>query len=167
MRTGENLTRSWPESAYDSSVSQFVIEFRQRARRGASAPMFLWSVVMAVVLVTYEVERHGRGGTLAVGLIATALFGAVLGWRGRTGLAVVAPLFSWLVAWFPLVIASMVRHGVLAGLVIGFVTVTVGWFVIGGLELLELAFVASLVARLRGGSGPDVTIFGPGDGPVR
>ena len=148
-------------------MSQFVIQIRQRARRGASAAMFLWSIVMAVVLVTYVVERHGRGGVVAVGVVATALFGALLGWRGRTGLAVVAPLFSWLVAWFPLVIASMVRHGVLAGLVIGFVTVTLGWFVIGGLELLELALVAGFVARLRGGSGPDVTIFGPGDDSVR
>lgn len=148
-------------------MNQVVIQFRQRARGGASAAMFLWSLVMAVVLVTYEVERHGRGGALAVGVIATAIFGAVLGWRGRTGLAVVAPFFSWLVAWFPLVIASMVRHGVLAGLVIGLITVTLGWFVIGGLELLELALVASLVSRLRGGSDPEVTIFGPGEGPVR
>ena len=148
-------------------MSQFVIQIRQRARRGASAAMFLWSLVMAVVLVAYVVERHGRGGVVAVGIVATALFGAVLGWRERTGLAVVAPLFSWLVAWFPLVIASMVRHGVLAGLLIGFVTVTFGWFVIGGLELLELALVASLVGRLRGHSGPNVTIFGPGDDAVR
>ena len=148
-------------------MSQFVIQFRQRARRGASAAMFLWSLVMAVVLVAYVVERHGRGGVVAVGVVATALFGALLGWRGRSGLAVVAPLFSWLVAWFPLVIASMVRHGVFVGLLIGFVTVTLGWFVIGGLELLELALVAGLVARLRGGSGPDVTIFGPGDDAVR
>ena len=148
-------------------MSQFVIQIRQRARRGASAAMFLWSLVMAVVLVAYVVERHGRGGVVAVGVVATALFGALLGWRGRTGLAVVAPLFSWLVAWFPLVIASMVRHGVLVGLLIGFVTVTLGWFVIGGLELLELALVAGLVARLRGGSGPDVMIFGPGDDAVR
>ena len=148
-------------------MSQFVIQIRQRARRGASAAMFLWSLVMAVVLVSYMVERHGRGGVVAVGVIATALFGAVLGWRERTGLAVVAPLFSWLVAWFPLVIASMVRHGVLWGLVFGFVTVTLGWIVIGGLELLELLLVASVVARLRGGSGPDVTIFGPGDDSAR
>ena len=129
--------------------------------------MFLWALVMAVVLVAYVVERHGRGGVVAVGVVATALFGAVLGWRERTGLAVVAPLFSWLVAWFPLVIASMVRHGVLWGLVFGFVTVTLGWIVIGGLELLELLLVASVVARLRGGAGPDVTIFGPGDDSVR
>lgn len=146
-------------------MNQVVISFRQRARGGASAPMFLWSLVMAVVLVSYEVERHGRGGVVAVGVVATALFGAVLGWRRRTGLVVVAPFFSWLVAWFPLVIASMVRHGFVGGLVIGFVTVTLGWFVIGGLELLELVLVASLVARLRGGSGPDVVVFGPGEGP--
>ena len=147
-------------------MNQIVIQFRQRARGGASAPMFLWSLVMAVVLVSYEVTRHGRGDVLAVGVLATALFGAVLGWRRRTGLVVVAPFFSWLVAWFPLVIASMVRHGFFAGIVIGFVTVTLGWFVIGGLELLELALVASLVARLRSGSGPEVTIFGPGEGPT-
>ncbi len=129
--------------------------------------MFLWSVVMAAVLVTYELERHGRGGAVLAGVVATAIFGAILGWRRRTGLAIVAPFFSWLVAWLPLVIASMVRHGVLAGLVLGVVTVTLGWFVIGGLELLELAVVASLVARLRGGSGPDVVVFGPGEGPSR
>ena len=129
--------------------------------------MFLWSVVMAAVLVTYELERHGRGGAVLAGVVATAIFGAILGWRRRTGLAIVAPFFSWLVAWLPLVIASMVRHGVLAGLVLGVVTVTLGWFVIGGLELLELAVVASLVARLRGGSGPDVVVFGPGEGPGR
>ncbi len=128
--------------------------------------MFLWSIVMAVVLVSYEVTRHGRGGVVAVGVLATAIFGAVLGWRRRTGLVVVAPFFSWLVAWFPLLIGSMVRHGFFAGLVIGFVTVTLGWFVIGGLELLELALVASLVGRLRGGSDPEVTIFGPGEGPT-
>ena len=128
--------------------------------------MFLWSLVMAVVFVTYDVQRHGRGTTLVVGVAATALFGAVLGWRARTALAVVAPLFSWLVAWFPLVIASMVRHGVLAGLVIGFVTVTLGWFIIGGLEMLELLVVASVVARLRGRRS-DVVVFGPGDEPGR
>ena len=144
-------------------MSQFVIEFRQRARRGASVPMFLWSLVMAVVLVTYEAAHRGQGNALLVGVVVTALFGAVLGWRRRTALAFVAPFFSWLVAWFPLVIASMVRHGVLAGLVLGLLTVTFGWIVIGGLELAELVLVASLVARLRGGSGPDVVVFGPGE----
>ena len=144
-------------------MSQYVIEFRQRARGGASAPMFVWSLVMAVVLVTYVLARHGGGGSLAVGVIATALFGAVLGWRRRTALAVVAPFFSWLVAWIPLVVASMVRHGIVAGLVLGFVTVTFGWLVIGGLELAELVIVASLVSRLRGGSDPDVVVFGPGE----
>ena len=129
--------------------------------------MFLWSLVMAVVLVTYELERHGRGGAIVAGVVATAIFGVILGWRRRTGLVVVAPLFSWLVAWFPLIIAAMVRHGVLAGLLLGVLTVTLGWFVIGGLELVELAIVATLVARLRGGSGPEVVVFGPGEGPLR
>ena len=147
-------------------MNTVVFQFRQCARGGASVPMFLWSIVMAVVLVSYEVTRHGRGVVVAVGVIVTALFGVVLGWRRRTGLVVVAPFFSWLVAWFPLVIGSMVHHGFFAGLVIGFVTVTLGWFVIGGLELLELALFASLVSRLRGGPGPEVTIFGPGEGPM-
>jgi len=146
-------------------VNEVFVRFERHARRGASAPMFLWSLAMAVVLVSYEVTRHGRGGIVVVGVIATALFGVILGWRGRSALAVVAPFFSWLVAWFPLVIAAMVRHGVLAGLVIGILSVTLGWVVIGGLEMLELLLVARLVARLRGERSPEVVVYGPGEGP--
>ncbi len=131
-----------------------------RARGGWSVATFVWTLVMAVVLALGEARPAGRGTDFLIGLCASAVLGVVLGWRRRLGAVLVAPLLSWLVAWLPLVIAAMVRHGVLAGLVVGAFTVTVGWIAIGGLELVIVGLVALLVARLRP-HGPAVVILGP------
>ncbi|MGC8499493.1 MAG: hypothetical protein ACP5OV_08390 [Acidimicrobiales bacterium] len=131
-----------------------------RARGGWSVATFGWTLVMAVVLALGEARPAGRGTDVIVGLVASAVLGLILGWRRRLGAVLAAPLLSWLVAWLPLLIAAMVRHGVLAGLVVGALTVTVGWIAIGGLELAVVGLVAVLVARLRPG-GPAVVILGP------
>ena len=131
-----------------------------RARGGWSFATGLWVLVMAVVLALGEARPAGRGTDIIVGLIASAGLGLVLGWRRRLGAVLVAPLLSWIVAWLPLLVAAMVRHGVLAGLVVGAFTVTVGWIAIGGLELVVVGLVALLVARLRP-HGPAVVILGP------
>ena len=135
-----------------------------RARGGWSFATGLWALVMAVVLALGEARPAGRGTDVIVGLIASAALGLVLGWRRRLGAVFAAPLLSWLVAWLPLVIASMVRHGVLGGLVVGALTVTVGWVVIGGTEFAVVGGVALLIARRRPGD-PRVVIYGPGDSP--
>ncbi len=139
-----------------------VTVVNQRARGGWSVVTGAWTLVMAVVLALGEARPSGRGADLVVGVVASALLGVVLGWRRRLGAAFAAPLLSWLVAWLPLVIASMVRHGLLGGLVTGIVTVTVGWVVIGGGELAVVGGVALLVSRVRR-DGPRVVIYGPGD----
>lgn len=131
-----------------------------RARGGWSVATGLWALVMAVVLALGEARPAGRGTDVIVGLAASAVLGLILGWRRRLGAVLVAPLLSWLVAWLPLMIAAMVRHGVLGGLVVGAFTVTIGWIAIGGLELAVIGLVAVLVARVRP-RGPAVVVLGP------
>ncbi len=143
-------------------MMRVVTVVNQRARGGWSAVTVAWTLVMAVVLALGEARPSGRGVDLIVGLVASALLGAVLGWRRRLGAVFAAPLLSWLVAWLPLVIAAMVRHGVLGGLVVGTLTVTAGWIVIGGGELAVVGGVALLIARGRPGD-PRVVVYGPED----
>ncbi len=145
----------------------FVVQVRQRAKGNVSAAMIIWSIAMAVVLVLWEVSPRDDGRAVVAGLGVTALLGLYLGWRRRGAAVFVAPMVSWTFAWVPLWIASMVRHGFVKGLFVGFFLVTVGWIVIGTMEFLSLGAVTLLVRSARGG-GPGmhddgVVIFGPDD----
>ena len=126
--------------------------------------MTLWAVVMAVVLFMLEARLGSRATFWLIGIGSTALFGAYLGLRRRTAAVFVAPFISWLVAWFPLVIAAMVHDGFFKGLVVGIFLATIGWIGIGTLEFGSLLVVATLFRMFRRssvGSQPDVMIFGP------
>ena len=136
----------------------------QRARASVTMPMLLWSLAMAVALVMLESGGHRSMG-LSIATWSTVLFGVWLGWRRRTGVTFFAPLVSWLVAWLPLLLASMVRHGLLHGAVIGLFLDTIGWLAIGTTEFLGLIVVAGIVRGLRGRPREaDVVIIDP---PIR
>jgi hypothetical protein len=144
------------------------VQVRNRARGNVTAPMIIWSVVMAVVIFMVEASHGAHHDALWIGFGATALFGIYLGLRRRVAAAFVAPFVSWMFAWFPLWIAAMVRDGFLKGLVVGLFWVTIGWIAIGAFEFATLFVVGSLFRMLRG-SGPrdrDVIVYGPG-GDVR
>ena len=131
---------------------------RERIERGRSIALYLWAVVMAAVLFDVEVGASGARTASWVGVAATALLGLYLGWTRRFPTVFVAPLVSWLVAWLPLLVASMIHHGPFSGIWIGLATVTVGWIGIGGAEFLWLALVAGAVRMIRG-PGPGSTVI--------
>ena len=146
-------------------MNTVFIQVKDRARGNVTAPMIVWAIVMAVVIFMVEASHGSHPGALWVGFGATALFGAYLGLRRRVAASFIAPLVSWMVAWFPLWIAAMVRVGFFKGIVVGFFWVTVGWVLIGGLEFATLFIVASVMRLLRGSSGTrerDVIVYGPG-----
>ena len=145
-------------------MSAVFVQVRNRARGNVTTPMVLWSCVVAVVLFIVEAHHGSHTGALFVGFGATGLFGAYLGLRRRTPAAFIAPFVSWLVAWFPFVIAAMIRDGFLKGLAVGLFWITIGWFLIGTIEFVTLFVVASLFRLLRGASGPrerEAIVFGP------
>jgi hypothetical protein len=141
-------------------MSGVVIQFRERARGNISTPMVLWSLAMTVILF---VDVVAPSGTVTLwGFGVSALLGIYLGWRRRVGVAMVAPLVSWLFAWFPLVIACMIHFGILKGFFVGLLTITFGWIAIGFVEFAWVGMVALLVRAIRGSSGEDsVIIMGP------
>ncbi len=145
-------------------MAGFVVTVRERTRAGVSGPLVLWAIAMAVVLVV-GVVAPSSGDALA-GLAASVLLGAYLGARRRVGTVLVAPVVSWLFAAVPLVIASMVHWGLVKGLVLGGLYVTVGWVGVGLSEVLVVGFVALGVRVLTGGrrDGPVVYIE-PGERP--
>ena len=137
-----------------------VVQFRDRTRGSVSKPMMLWALAMTVVMV-YEVVAPSPRVT-TIGFVLTALLGVWLGWHRRVGAVLAAPLVSWLFAWFPLMIASMVHVGILKGFFTGLLLVTVGWVGIGFVEFVWLGMVTLVVRALRGrGSDPEVVIFDP------
>jgi hypothetical protein len=98
------------------------------------------------------------------GFAITAILGGLLGWRRRMGTLFVAPFVSWLFAWFPMEIASMIHFGVLKGFLLGLLIVTFGWIVIGFVEWAWLTIVAVVVRALHGSSSQDrVVIIDPED----
>ena len=141
------------------------VEVRRRSRGQVSGAMTLWAIAMAIVIFCLE-ARVGRADTVGgIGLLASILFGAVLGWRRRVAAVFVAPFVSWLWAWFPLWVAAMIHDGFFGGLAIGFFLVTVGWIGIGLLETVVVGIVALVVRSLRGGGDSDVVVFGPSGRP--
>jgi hypothetical protein len=145
------------------------IQVKNRARGNVTAPMIIWSIVMAVVIFIVEASHGPHHDAIWVGFGVTALFGVYLGLRRRVAASFIAPMVSWMVAWVPLWIAAMVRDGFLKGLVVGLFWVTIGWILIGALEFATLFIVGSFCRLLRGSSGrrdSDVIVYGPG-GEVR
>lgn len=132
-----------------------VIQFRERARGNVSTPMVLWALAMTAVLFL-DVVAPSASVTIS-GFAVTAVLGIYLGWRRRVGAVFVAPLVSWLFAWFPLEVACMIHFGILKGFLLGLVTITVGWIGIGFIEFVWLAMVALLVRSLHG-SGRDGSV---------
>jgi hypothetical protein len=148
-------------------MATVMFRVRERSRGKVSFPMMVWAVIVAVVLFMLEARYGSSNEVLWVGIIATALFGAYLGVRRRTGAAFIAPFVSWLVTWFPLIVASMIHNGFFKGLGVGILWITVGWFLIGLAEFAVLFVFAAFFRLLRGGAGPQssTVIFGPqGDG---
>jgi len=143
----------------------FVIQIRQRARGNATRGMVAWALVMTVVMCAWEVSPAWDGRAVVGGAVATALFGAYLGWQRRAAAVFVAPLVSWGVAWLPLWISAVVRHGFVKGVFVGFFLVTVGWLLVGAMEFATLGAAALAVRSFRGGGPrdlePDVVVFGP------
>jgi hypothetical protein len=145
------------------------IQVKDRARGNVTAPMILWSIVMAVVIFMCEASHGAHHDAIWIGFGATALFGIYLGLRRRVAASFIAPLVSWTLAWIPLWIAAMIRDGFFKGLAVGLFWVTIGWVLIGGLEFATLFVVGSFFRLLRGSSGRrdgDVIVYGPG-GDVR
>jgi hypothetical protein len=146
-----------------------IVQVRERTRGNVTAPMVVWSLAIAVVLFMLEARLGSESSVTWVGIGVTALFGAYLGWHRRVAATFVAPIVSWLVAWFPLVVASMIRDGFFKGFFVGLFWITVGWALIAMMEFVWLFLVATFVRMLRGSSGPrdrDVIVFGP-DGTER
>ena len=142
----------------------FVVQVRQRAKANVSVPMTLWAIAMTVILVLEIVSASAQVTT--AGFVVTALLGVWLGWKRRGGAVVVAPFLSWLFAWFPMLIASMIHTGILKGFFTGLFLVTIGWLAIGFVELVWLALVTFVVRAMRGGVRDDgVIIVEPPRGP--
>jgi len=144
-------------------VSEFVVQVRQRARGNVTVPMLVWATVMSVAIFLFESRWSSASTATWVALIATALFGAYLGWQRRAAAVLVAPLVSWFFAWPLLWIAAMIHDGFVKGLFVGLFLVTVGWIGIGFTEFVGLGLVTLLVRTMRGthGPGPDVVIIRP------
>lgn len=135
----------------------FVFLYRERARGNVSFPMVMWAIAMTVILFMAIVSPSAA--VTATGFALTALFGAVLGWRRRFGAVIAAPLVSWLFAWFPLEIASMIHFGILKGFFLGLLIISFGWIGIGFVEFASLAIVALLVRSLRGTPREDPVVI--------
>jgi hypothetical protein len=137
-----------------------VFTFRERARGNVSTPVVLWAIAMTVVLFM-EIVNPSAFVTVS-GFALTALLGGFLGWRRRMGTVVVAPFVSWMFAWFPMEIASMIHFGILKGFLLGLLIITFGWIAIGFVELAWLGMVAMLVRSIHGHSPEDrVVIIDP------
>lgn len=143
----------------------FVVRLRQRTSGQVSVAMVLWALAMMVVLVRWELQPADEFRTYALGALASALLGVYLGWRRRVAAALVAPLVGWVFAWLPLWVAAIIRHGFIKGFFVGAFLITLGWLVIGTVEVMGIGFVALVVRLARGGPehDGDITIIGPGE----
>lgn len=139
-----------------------MLDLRERTRAQVSTPVTLWAVTVAVVLVADVLSTSATPDV--VGVVATALLGAYLGWRQRRGVIFFAPLLSWVVAVGPVLVASLIHDGLVAGVVSAALMMSVGWFVVGAVEVVILAVAAGVVHALRHGSRRnEVVIISPGE----
>jgi hypothetical protein len=104
---------------------------------------------MALALFAYSARWHVEAFAV-VATIATVSLAAVLGWQRRLGTAIVAPFLSWIFAWFPMMVGSVLYRGFFKGVLVGTVSITIGWLVIGMCEFLSLLAVG-LPFRLLSG----------------
>ena len=144
-------------------MSNVVIQVKKRTRGNVSTPMVLWALAMTVILFLEVVAPSAR--VTLIGFGVSALLGIYLGWRRRVGAVVAAPFVSWLFAWFPLEVASMIHFGILKGFFLGLLLITVGWIGIGFVEFVWLGMVALLVRAIRGSSSDDSVIIIEPDRP--
>lgn len=145
-------------------MSNTFIQFGKKARGNVTRPLVLWAIIMAVVLFFWEANPSGKSTTDWIGVVSTLLLGIYLGWQRRTAAVFVAPALSWTFAWFPLLVASMIHHGVIKGFFAGIFLDTIGWLAIGFVEFSALAVISFVVRVLRGGpqrSEPEVVIIDP------
>ncbi len=139
-----------------------IVDFRRRARGHVNAVMVVWAVLMTVIEVSWELHADRTASSVLEGAFLGALLGVYLGWRRRAGAVFYAPALNWTFAWLPLWIAAMVRHGIISGLVVGLVLVTIGWVVLSALEIAWIGVIALGVRLGRGGAGePPVTVLPP------
>lgn len=138
-------------------MASVVFQVRDRARGNVSTPMVLWSIAMAAVFF-WAIVAPALSVTVS-GLALTGLFGLYLGWRRRIGAVLIAPFVSWLFAWLPMEIASMIHFGIVKGFFLGLLIITFGWIGIGFVEFACLSIVALLVRSLRGDRDNRVVII--------
>ena len=128
------------------SSSSVVIRVSETTRGAAGKATVAWSVTIAAAIFA-ERANLGRQFFELLAVVATFLLGAYLGWNRRMGVVFLAPLISWMFAWFPLIVGEMVRDGVLKGFCFGVLFATIGWIVIGGAQFVAL-FAVALPFRL-------------------
>lgn len=125
-----------------------VFVYRERAKGNVSFPMVVWALAMTVILFMAIVTPSAT--VTITGFALTGLLGIVLGWRRRFGAVIAAPFVSWLFAWLPMEIASMIHFGIVEGFFLGLLIITFGWIGIGFIEFASLAIISLLVRSLRG-----------------
>jgi hypothetical protein len=121
--------------------SPVVVRVRESTRGSAGVAIVMWSIVMAAAIFAVRANMARHEFEL-MGVVATFLLGAYLGWRRRLGSIFFAPVVSWMFAWFPLVVAEMIRDGFFKGAVFGVLMATFGWLVIGFVEFISIMAIA-------------------------
>ena len=129
--------------------SSVVIRVREYTKGSTGAATVMWSVLTAACLFGLRagIGRSFFGWALVIG---TVVYAAYLGWHRRVGVIFAAPVASWLFAWFPIIVAEMIRDGFFRGFFVGLAIDTVGWLAVGTAEvaaLLVISFPFRLVAR--------------------
>ena len=121
--------------------SPIVVRVRETSRGSAGVAIVVWSIVMAAAIfgVRANMARHLFE---LIGVVDTFMLGAYLGWRRRLAAVFFAPLVSWMFAWFPLIVAEIIREGFFRGVVWGVLMSTVGWIGIGFVEFVAISAIA-------------------------
>ncbi len=121
--------------------SPIVVRVRESTRGSAGVAIVVWSVIMAAAIFAVRANTAPHLFEL-LAVVATFLLGAYLGWRRKVGAIFFAPLVSWMFAWFPLIVAEIIRDGFFKGAAIGVLMATFGWLVIGFVEFAAILAVA-------------------------
>ena len=138
-----------------------VVRVRQHTQGRTGGATVAWALVMALSLFAYSARWHVEVFAV-LATFATVALAALLGWQRRLGTAVVAPFLSWVFAWFPMLVGSVLHRGFFKGVLVGTVSITIGWLFIGMCEFLALVAVGlpfRIVSGLR--SEPEVIIEAP------
>lgn len=124
----------------------------------------MWRGVMTVYACWWVASDGHVGWWSILAVTLTLLLGIVIGVQRHLTSLITAPMGLWLVAVLPVYITSLWHRPFLAGVVHGFLDVTIGALVVS----LSMTFLLSLIAipvRLvvPARSRPAVEIFGPND----